>query len=88
MRLRINAIYRRPVPKEFYLHFRNELGLTEEYKMIMDSLRNHLADSRFHYDNTMIPESRFERMLKKLTDCHITELIRLAVIGFRTENAL
>lgn len=87
MKAKINEIYRRPYPKDFLLHMRNELGLTEEYKTVMDSLRTHYADSKFHYQYTMIPEARFERILKKLTECQLTEILRLAVIGFHAENA-
>lgn len=86
MRARINAVYRRPYPKDFYEHFRNDLGLTEDYKKIMDSLRKHSAGSEFHYQNTFLPATRFEADLKQLTDMHLTELIRLAIIGFQTEN--
>ena len=49
MRAKINEIYRRPYPTDFIIHMRNELGLTDEYKKVMDSLREHLADSKFHY---------------------------------------
>lgn len=86
MKARINEIYRRPLPEDFWRHMRDDLGLTEEYRAIMDSMRQHSADSQFHYDNTMIPEARFERMLHRLNDTELTELIRLAIIGFRTET--
>ena len=86
MKAKINEIYRRPYPTDFIMHMRNELGLTDEYKKVMDSLREHLADSKFHYQYTMIPDAKFERILKKLTDCQLTELIRLATVGLRTEN--
>lgn len=86
MRSRINAIYHRPYPKAFYNHFRDSVGLTEEYKAIMDSLHEHQADSHFHYDNTMLPEAKFESYLKTMSDMHLSELIRLAMIGFQTEN--
>lgn len=87
MKAIINAIYRRPYPAAFLSHMRNELGLTDEYKKVMDSLRENFADSRFHYENTMIPESKFEKILKRLNETELTELIRLAIIGFKTENA-
>lgn len=87
MRSRINAIYHRPFPQDFYEHFRDHIGLTEEYKTIMDSLHEHQADSKFHYDNTMLPEAKFESYLKTLTDLQLSELFRLALIGFRAENS-
>lgn len=86
MRSRINAIYHRPYPDDFYEHFRDHIGLTEEYKTIMDSLHKHQADSKFHYDNTLIPEQKFESYLKTMSDMHLSELIRLAMIGFHAEN--
>ena len=88
MKAKINEIYRRPYPTDFLSHMRNDLGLTDEYKTVMDSLRMHFADSHFHYQNTMIPDAKFERVLKKLTDCQLTELIRLAIIGFHAEKSI
>lgn len=81
----INDYYLAPYPEEFIEHFRN--GLNEEYLTIFDSISTRKGDSNFHYDNTMIPPERFEKLLRRMVRIHVDELIRLALIGFRHDSA-
>ena len=80
----INDYYLDLYPKEFKEHFRE--GLNEEYLSIFNSISTRKGNSQFHYDQTMIPAERFEKLLRKMVRAHIDELIRLALIGFRAEN--
>lgn len=80
----INDYYIEPYPKDFKEHFRK--GLNSEYVTIFDSISNYRGDSRFHYDNTMIPPERFEKLLRNMVRSHMDEMIRLAIIGFRHEK--
>lgn len=88
MKLKLNEMYMRPIPYEFSLHILNDLGFKDEDKKIINSLMNHLGNSTFHYDNTMIPRERFEYRLKIINDCIFNEIMRLAIIGFNTEKEL
>lgn len=80
----INDYYLDLYPEEFKEHFRESLN--EEYLSIFNSISTSKGNSQFHYDRTMIPAERFEKLLRKMVRAHIDELIRLAIIGFRVEK--
>ena len=80
----INDYYLYPFPEAFKEYFGK--NLKEDYLKIFNSITTYKGDSQFHYDNTMIPSERFEKLLRHMTRIHMEELNRLAIIGFQHDS--
>lgn len=75
-----NELYLCPFRPELKNHLLNDLGLSDDDKIILQSLMTYNGDSNFHYDNTGIPKERFERHLRNINLIVFPELIRLSNI--------
>jgi len=83
----LNQIYQEPIPERLHRYLRDECGLNGDQKLVFDSLRNHEAESAFHYDNTGLPERKFNRALRSMAMTHAQRMLRLAAIGLAAQDA-
>lgn len=74
----VNEIYQAPMSRELKAHIVNDMGFSEEDRLILKSLMDYNADSNFHYDNTGIGRGKFERHLNNINRVVFPELVRIA----------
>lgn len=83
---RVNRYYQFPASKKLVSHFREDIGLTEQYVEIFDDLRHVIADTQTHAANVNLPLKTYNQMSGILALKCMTELIRLAEIGLEAES--
>lgn len=84
---RVNRYYQQPASIALRRHFHDGIGLTGKYLEIFDDLRNTSGDTRTHAEHVQLPIRTYNSMAGIVGQTCITELIRLAEIGLRAEQA-
>lgn len=84
----ISDIWQKPVTVGLYNHMRNDIRLSEDRKKIFDAITTKSGDNDFFIDETGIERKRYFRLYNDLAACVLNELIRLAEIGYQTENII
>lgn len=77
MKTLINEVYSMPMKPELRQHLLNDLGLSADDKVILESIMYKTGDSNFHYDNTGMTKEKFERRLRNINYYVFAELIRI-----------
>lgn len=85
---RVNRYYQHPASRDLVIHFREEIGLAGDYLRIFDDLRGCSGDTQLHADNIGITVKNYNAMANIVGGVCISELIRLAEIGFAAETAM
>ena len=85
---RVNGYYMLPASRALVEHFRNNLGIQGKYLEIFDDLRGCMADTSCHASNVGLPLKRYNEMCGTLSVRCMSELVRLAEIGLKSDRML
>lgn len=83
---RVVNYYQTPVPPGFAKHMIEETGLNEKQRKMVQAWRNFTGDTDFYAEASGLPLKRYNAIAAKVHIRMVDELLRLAVIGWKTEN--
>lgn len=75
-----------PCPSGFDKHMIDGIGLSERDRAIAWAFRQKSGDMEFYADLAKMPRKKFNSVCGWIFRCMMSELIRLAIIGWRTEQ--
>lgn len=79
--------YKKPAPPGFVRHMFSETGLSYEDEQIAWAIRQELRGDTQHYaDLAGMPKKLYSEHAAGVHKALMSELIRLAIIGWQTEN--
>ena len=81
----VEIAWNSPIDAGLFQHLRNDLRFNEDHKKIFDSVTKHSGDLDFHSDNTRMDKKRFSRLYEHVAENVLSELIRLAAVGYKAE---
>ena len=80
---RVLRYFQTPLAPDFLKHMVEETGLTREQQEMVLELREHTGDTAFFADRANMPVKRYNAVIASVCVRLVTELLRLAQIGFR-----
>lgn len=81
----VEIAWNAPIDPKLFNHLRNDFRFNETQLNVFDSVTKHSGNLDFHADNTSLDKKKFGRVYNQVAECVLTELIRLAAIGYRHE---
>lgn len=83
---RVLSYFQEPVSPAFLRHMIEGTGLTERQQQMVKDLREHDGDTAFFADLAGLPVKKYNAVIASVSMRLEKELLRLAQIGFETEN--
>lgn len=81
----VEIAWNSPIDKGLLWHLRNEMNFREDHLKVFDSVTEKNGNIDFHIQNTGLEKRKFARTYEKVAETVLTELIRLATIGYKAE---
>lgn len=84
---RVNRYYTTPVDPSFARHMIEGIGLTSEQQSIVRQMRSTIGNTQYFADMAGMDTKKFSRVLGSIHRREMDELLRLAQIGYKTEQS-
>lgn len=84
----VEIAWNKPIDTDLFYHLRNDFRFHEDHLAVFDSVTEHSGTVEFHCDNTGLEQKKFTRVYNQVAETVLNELIRLAEIGFESEQKI
>lgn len=84
----VEVAWNSPIDTGLFLHLRNDMHFKDDHIKVFDSVTEKCGDVDFHVQNTGLDKRKFARTYEKVAETVLSELIRLAAVGYKHEKEI